>query len=115
MHANPFILSRNKPMGVLALSKRHFEAWAGHTGVSLDGGYLPWLRRGPIRWKRYPFPGMSCKAFSLLRKKAVVATPKEDWLPGMPLWHSAWFRDTHENTCYSPSVIGQGVRIVEQM
>ena len=90
------------------MSRRHFEAWTQNNGIDLDGRYLPWLQLGPIPWKTYPFLGMSCKAFSLLRKKAPVPTPKEELVPGMPLWHSAWFRDTHENTYYSPAMIRRG-------
>ena len=74
-HTTPFILSRVEPQGVPTLSRRHFEAWAHHHGVPLDGRYLQWLQLGPIPWKTYPFLGMSCKAFSLLGKKAPVAAP----------------------------------------
>ena len=114
-HATPFILSRVEPQGVPELSQKHFEAWAHHHDVSLDGRYLPWLQLGPILWKTYPFLGMSCKAFSLLRKKAPVATPRDELIPGMPLWHSVWFRDTHNNTYYSPAMIRKGVRTVSHM
>ena len=66
-------------------------------------------------WKTYPFWGMSCKAFSLLRKKAPIPTPKDELVSGMPLWHSTWFRDTHENTYYSPAMMRRGVQMVAQM
>ena len=33
----------------------------------------------------------------------------------MPLWHSAWFRDTHNNTYFSPSTIRKGVMTVAQL
>ena len=98
-----------------ALSRTHFEAWAHHHGVSLDGRYLPWLQFRPIPWKTYPFLGMSCKLFSLLRKQAPVATPRDEMIPGMPLWYSVWFRDTHNNTYYSPAMIRKGVHTVLHM
>ena len=95
------------------LSKHHLDSWAQLYGVSLDGRYLPWLQLGPIPWKTYPRD--SYKAFSLLRKTAPVPTPGEDLLASMPLWHSVWFRDTHENTYFSPSMIGQGVSTITQL
>ena len=110
-----FILSRIEPRGVPALSRRHFESWAHHHGVPLDGSYLPWLQLGPIPWKTYPFLGMSCRAYSLLRKKALVATRRDELIPGMPVWHSVWFRDTHNNTYYSPAMIRKGIHTVSQM
>ena len=36
-------------------------------------------------------------------------------VPDMPLWHSAWFRDTHNNTYFSPSTIRKGVMTVAQL
>ena len=63
-------------------------------------GLVPWFMGGS---GHLPPPPHCTKnpSFSLLRKKAPVATPKEE----LPLWHSALFRDTHENTYYSPAMI----------
>ena len=73
-HATPFVLSRQEPQRVPALSKHHLESWAKLYGISLDGRYLPWLQLGPIPWITYPFLGTSCKAFPLLCKTAPVPT-----------------------------------------
>ena len=81
-HTTPFILSRVEPQGVPALSGRHFEAWAHHHGVPLDGRYLPWFQLEPIPWKTYPFLGMPCKAFSLLKKKSASGHPQGQTDPG---------------------------------
>ena len=32
-----------------------------------------------------------------------MATPSDDMLKEMPLWHSVWFSDTHGNTYFSPA------------
>ena len=114
-HATPFVLSKVEPQGVLALSRRHFETWAHHHGVALDGRYVSWLQLGPIPWKTTPFWGTLCKAYCLLRKKAPVANPRVKLIPGMPLWRSIWFRDTHNNTYYSPAMIRKGIHTASQM
>ena len=114
-HATPFVVSRNEPQKVPALSGQHMMEWTRAFGIELDGRFLPWLQLGPIPWKTYPFLGTSCKAFSLLRKTAPIATPPDGIIPDMPLWHSAWFRDTHNNTYFSPSTIRKGVMTVAQL
>ena len=98
----PFFINHKcslfKCSGSARAVRETFEPCAHHQGVSLDGRCLPWLQLGPIPWNTYPFLRMLCKAFFLLRKKAPVATPRDELIPGMPLWHSVWFKDTHNNT-----------------
>ena len=64
-----------------------------------------------------PTPFWECHARHIpcCRKKAPVPTPKEELISGMPLCHPKWFRDTHENTYYSPAMIRQGVQTVAHM
>ena len=74
-HATAFMLSRQESTVVPPLSRSHLRTWASTFGVPLEARFLPWLQLGPIPWKTYPFLGMSCKAFSLLRKPAKVPAP----------------------------------------
>ena len=63
------------------------------------------LQLGPIPWNTYPFLGTSAKAFSLLRKLAPILPPNTDQAPRLSCWHSVLFRDTNNNTYFSPKLI----------
>ena len=108
-HATAFFKYLHEPQAAPSLSGLHLRAWAKAHGVSLDPRFLPWLQLGPIAWKKYPFLGMSCKAFSLLGKPAPVPPPKHEVMSQLPAWHTTLCRDRHLNTHYSPSLIGRGV------
>ena len=62
-----------------------------------------------------PLLGMSCKAFSLLRKPAKIPTPPHTQVDAMPLWHSILFRDTRMNTYYCPAFIRKGINTIAQL
>ena len=114
-HATAFMLSRQESTVVPPLSRSHLRTWASTFGVPLEARFLPWLQLGPIPWKTYPFQGMSCKAFSLLRKPAKVLTPPHTQIDAMPLWHSVLFRDTRMNTYYCPALIRKGIHTIAQL
>ena len=108
-HATPFVLSKVEPQGVPALSRQHLKPGHATTGCHWMVGFYHGSSWDPSHGKPTPFLGMSCKAYSLLRKKVPVATRRDKLIPDMPLWHSVWFRDTHNNTYYSPSMIRKGI------
>ena len=54
---------------------------------------------------QHPFLGMSCKAFSFLQTKAPGATPSDELLADMALWHLVWLRDMHASTYFPPALI----------
>ena len=89
-HATAFMLSRQESTVVPPLSRSHLRTWASTFGVPLEARFLPWLQLGPIPWKTYPFLGMSCKAFSLLRKPAKVPPPPPTHLLKNNGWKCLW-------------------------
>ena len=74
-HAMAFMLSRQESTVVPPLVQTAPPGVDLHLWHLVGDQVLPWLQLGPIPWKTYPFWGMSCKAFSLLRKPAQVPTP----------------------------------------
>ena len=108
-HATHFVMSRHDTSKLSPISAQHFIGWAKRFGVQAELGDLPWLQLGPIPWNTYPFLGTSAKAYSLLRKLAPIFPPNTDQAPGLSCWHSVLFRDTNNNTYFSPGLIRAGI------
>ena len=98
-------MSRHDTSKLSPISAQHFNGWAKRFGVQAELGDLPWLQLGPIPWNTYPFLGTSAKAYSLLRKLAPILPPNTDQAPRLSCWHSVPFRDTNNNTYFSPKRI----------
>ena len=113
-HATHFVMSRHDTSKLSPISAQHFNGWAKRFGVQAELGDLPWLQLGPIPWNTYPFLGTPAKAFSLLRKLAPILPPNTDQAPRPSCWHSVLFRDTNNNTYFSPKLIRAGITRIGQ-
>ena len=109
------MLTCQNPSPPATIAVKHLKQRAERHGIPLDASNLPWLQLGPVPWASYPFMGTSCKAYSVLRKQALVLPPTQCQACFVSPWHSALFRNKKEITCFSPRLIRKGVRTLEQL
>ena len=90
-HSSLFLHFMSKPHHFAPQCVRTFESWAGLVGLSLDLAHLPTLQLGLVPWESLNTIGLSCKAWSQLRRLLPRSVNEHLTVGDIPLHHNALF------------------------
>ena len=108
-HATHFVMSRHDTSKLSPISAQHFNGWAKHFGGTSGAGRPPMATIGPHPLEHLSFFGHLSKSLLPLTETGTPPPPDTDQAPRLSCWHSVLFRDTNNNTYFSPRLIRAGI------
>ena len=106
--AYPFVHMIKHPEHFPPPVREQFRSWCGKIGHSLEPKHLPFIQLGMVRTASLSFIAWAAKAFSLLRRQALLVKPPVN-VSELPIWHNVFCRNEHRHTYYCSPLISQGV------
>ena len=91
------------------------ESWAHSVGLSLDPTHLPTLRLGLIPRGSLNMIGLSCKAWSQLRRFLPRAVNEHVTVGEIPPHHSALLVNEHGYSYYSKRLVQEGLVVLSAL
>ena len=114
-HSSLFLHFLCKPHHFAPQCAQTFDGWADSVGLSLELAHLPSLQMGLVPWESLNMTGLSCKAYSQLRKSLPRAINEHVTVGDIPLQHSALFVNEHGYSYYSGRLAREGLVTVASL
>ena len=105
-HSSLFSHFLSKPHHFAPQCSQAYESLADSVGFFLEPAPWPTLQLGLVPWELSSMIGLSCKAWSQLRRFLPLRVNEHMTVWGIPLHHSALFADEHGYSRYSTGLSG---------
>ena len=113
-HASLFLHFLGKPHLFAPRCVESFERWADSVGLCRDLQHLH-LQLGFVPWDSLNMIGLSCKAYSQLRRHLPLSLNEHVTLGEIPLHHSALFGNEHRYSYYSNRLVKGGLITISDL
>ena len=105
----------SKPHHFAPQCVRTFESWAASMGLFLDLTHLPTLQLGLGPWESLNMIGLSCKAWSQLRRLLPMSVNEHVTVGDIPLHYSALFVNEHGYSYFSNRLVQEGLVVLSDL